>query len=106
MSIVSVRMGVRTMPIAVPTRLASVTRPTAIARSCTVNQLAGTFVHALSKNGCATRDRRIADPHGLNGQIDEHEDRKDDPAVAIHRVFSLRHSCSLPQSIRIQNQSL
>ena len=49
----SVNTGVSTIPSAVPTRLASVTRPTAVARSWIENQLAGTFVQALSRKGCA-----------------------------------------------------
>ena len=53
MEIVSVKMGVKTIPSAVPTRLASVTNPTAVARSSTANQFAGTFVQALSRKGCA-----------------------------------------------------
>ena len=50
----SIKIGVRTMPSAVPIKLASVTRPTAVARSSIENQRAGTFVHALSKNGWDT----------------------------------------------------
>ena len=42
------------MPTAMPSMLASVIRPTAVARSPWANQLAGTFVQASSRNGWAT----------------------------------------------------
>ena len=42
------------MPTAIPAMLASVTRPTAVARSRGANQLAGTFVQASIRKGCAT----------------------------------------------------
>ena len=51
MLIVSVRMGVKTIPSAVPTRLERVIKPTAVARSSMANQLAGTFVHAFKRKG-------------------------------------------------------
>ncbi len=38
----------------VPTRLAKVTSPTAVARSSRGNHLAGTVVQALRRSGCAT----------------------------------------------------
>ena len=41
------------MPTATPSMLASVMRPTAVARSPAGNQFAGTLVHELSRNGCA-----------------------------------------------------
>ena len=48
------RIGVSTNPTAMPSMLASVIRPTAVARSPCANQLAGTFVQASSRNGWAT----------------------------------------------------
>ncbi len=42
------------MPAPTPSMLASVISPTAVARSPEANQFAGTLVHALSRNGCAT----------------------------------------------------
>ena len=50
----SARIGVSTEPTAMPSMLASVTRPTAVARSPWANQLAGTLVQASSRNGWAT----------------------------------------------------
>ena len=50
----STRMGVSASPMAVPTRFARVTRPTAVARSSIANQLAGIFVQAFSRKGWAT----------------------------------------------------
>ena len=49
----SIRIGVSTMPRAVPTRLESVTSPTAVARSSMLNHCAGTLVQALSRKGWA-----------------------------------------------------
>ncbi len=46
--------GVSAMPTAMPSMLASVVRPTAVARCRRSNQCAGILVHALSRNGCAT----------------------------------------------------
>ena len=43
------RMGVSTIPRAVPARLERVTRPTAVARSSAGNHLAGTLVQALEE---------------------------------------------------------
>jgi hypothetical protein len=53
MGTVSIRMGVNTMPRPVPTRLERVTNPTAVARTSMENHLAGTAVHAFSRNGWA-----------------------------------------------------
>ena len=50
----SARIGVSTNPSAMPSMLARVTRPTAVARSPWANQLAGTLVQASSRNGCET----------------------------------------------------
>jgi len=48
------RTGVSAIPIPVPTRLARVTRPTAVARWERGNQCPDSVVQALSRNGCAT----------------------------------------------------
>ena len=45
------RIGVSAKPSAMPIMLARVMRPTAVARSPWANQLAGTLVHASSRNG-------------------------------------------------------
>jgi len=60
MLMLSIRAGVSTMPRAVPTRLDSVTMPTAVARSSMLNHCAGTLVHALSRKGCDTARPMVA----------------------------------------------
>ena len=54
MDIMPASTGETAMPTATPSMLASVIRPTAVARSLAGNQLAGTLVHESSRNGCAT----------------------------------------------------
>ena len=60
MDMASARTGVRAMPTAMPSMLASVISPTAVARSPGANQLAGTLVHASSRNGWATAMPMVA----------------------------------------------
>src|SRR5512133_1638804 len=60
MLMVSINMGGRTIPSAVPTRLESVTMPTAVARSSMENQLAGTLVQAFNRKGWAAAIPMVA----------------------------------------------